>query len=199
MVIAFGFSKGCAVLALKKPPPLSPSASMGTMLATGPPGMVCCSAFAVLWVLCAATVVTVRAALKFWITPWLMSTIANTNDRGRRIRVVDRTVSTQKLPMVRLRRRMIARVNATATAIPTAAERYCWTTSPNIWVKWLIVSSPEYACQFVLVRKLTAVLNDSCGETAFMLSGFSGRCAWSRRTAYVRRTPARLNARSESA
>ena len=69
------------------------------MLATGPPGIV--------WVLTAAavdrpwvaTVLTVRGAWKFWITPWLMNTNANTNEIGSKIRVVDRMMSTQKLPM----------------------------------------------------------------------------------------------------
>ena len=36
-----GFSKGCAELALKKPPPLVPSILMASCDATGPCGMVC--------------------------------------------------------------------------------------------------------------------------------------------------------------
>ena len=42
-----------------------------------------------------------------------------------------------------------------ATAMPAAAETKFWTDSPTIWVRWLIVSSPLYHCQFVLVTKLT--------------------------------------------
>ena len=38
LVIAVGFSNGCAELALKKPPPLLPSSLMASWLATGPPG-----------------------------------------------------------------------------------------------------------------------------------------------------------------
>ena len=39
LVIAFGFSKGWAELALKKPPPFVPSCLIATWLAAGPPGM----------------------------------------------------------------------------------------------------------------------------------------------------------------
>ena len=38
---AFGFSNGCAALALKKPPPLVPSILIATCEATGPTAMVC--------------------------------------------------------------------------------------------------------------------------------------------------------------
>ena len=38
---AVGFSKGCAALALKKPPPLVPSILMAICEATGPTAMVC--------------------------------------------------------------------------------------------------------------------------------------------------------------
>ena len=38
---AFGFSKGCAALTLKKPPPLVPSCLMASWLATGPSAIVC--------------------------------------------------------------------------------------------------------------------------------------------------------------
>src|SRR5579864_1031735 len=141
--------------------------SIGSMDATGPPGIV--------WVLItlpllstpwAATVVTVREAWKFWMTPWLMNTKANTKHTGSRIRVVERIMSTQKLPIVTCRRRMIARVNATATAMPTAADTYWCSTSDSIWLRWLMVDSPAYACQLVLVKKLTAVLKLSPGLTA---------------------------------
>ncbi len=90
----------------------------------------------------AATVVTFRDAWKFWITPWLMNTTANTKQIGSRMRVVERIMSTQKLPSVRCRRRMMARVNATATAMPTAAETYWCSTKASIWLRWLIVDSP---------------------------------------------------------
>ena len=95
-----------------------------------------------LCVACAATVVTAVDAWKFWITPWLSSTIANTNDSGIRTRVLERTVSTQKLPSVLRRRRRIPRMNAAANAIPTAAEMNWCQTSPTIWLSWLIVASP---------------------------------------------------------
>src|SRR4029077_13143046 len=133
-------------------------------------------------------------AWKFWITPWLMNTKAKMNEIGNRMRVVERTTSTQKLPIVGERRRQSARMNATATAMPTAAERNCCTTSANIWLRWLIVDSPAYACQLVFVRKLIAVLNESAGATPGRWSGLNGRCPWIRRKRYESSTPARLNA-----
>ncbi len=53
-----------------------------------------------------------------------------------------RTRSTQKLPMVALRRRMRPRMRATATQRPTAADTKFCTASAAIWVRWLIVDSP---------------------------------------------------------
>jgi hypothetical protein len=42
-----GFSKGCAALALKKPPPLVPSCLMTSCEATGPSGIVCVAPWSV--------------------------------------------------------------------------------------------------------------------------------------------------------
>jgi len=110
---------------------------------TGPPGIVCWSVLAeVLAVSTATTVGTVFEAWKFWIVPWLRKTMAKTKLIGSRMRVVERTVSTQKLPSVRERRRISPRTKAMPTAMPTAADRNCWTTRPNIWLRWLIVDSP---------------------------------------------------------
>ena len=50
--------------------------------------------------------------------------------------------------------------------MPAAADTKFCTVRPSIWVRWLIVSSPEYHCQLVLVTKLTAVLNAPNGATA---------------------------------
>ena len=41
LVSGVGFSNGCALLALKKPPPLVPSSLMASCEATGPSAMVC--------------------------------------------------------------------------------------------------------------------------------------------------------------
>ena len=41
LVAGVGFSKGCALLALKKPPPLVPNCLMASCDATGPCAMVC--------------------------------------------------------------------------------------------------------------------------------------------------------------
>jgi hypothetical protein len=90
LVQAFGFSKGCAELALKKPPPFVPSALMASCEATGPPWMTCSAP---------VTVVIVRGSVRFWITPPMSSTTAATTAIGKRMRTVPRTRSTQKLPI----------------------------------------------------------------------------------------------------
>ena len=76
-----------------------------------------------------------------------------------------RVRSTQKFPIVRWPRRVMPRMIATTTAMPAAAETKFWTVKPSIWVRWLIVLSPPYHCQFVLVMKLTATLNAPSGAT----------------------------------
>ena len=69
---------------------------------------------------------------------------------------------------------------ATATAMPAAADTKFCTARPSIWVRWLIVSSPLYHCQFVLVTKLTATLNAPSGATAGMFVGLNGKVPWNR-------------------
>ena len=69
------------------------------------------------------------------------------NAIGRRMRVTLRTRSRQKLPIVAapfLRpERVMPRMSAIAIARPTAADTKFCTAKPNIWVRWLIVDSPE--------------------------------------------------------
>ena len=84
------------------------------------------------------------------------------------------------------------RMIATTTAMPAAADTKFCTVSPSIWVRWLIVSSPEYHCQFVLVMKLTAVLNAPHAGTATMFVGLNEQtrpaaAAARRRTGTTRR------------
>jgi hypothetical protein len=134
VVNPLGASNGCAELALSGPPPLVPSSLIASWLANGPPGRCCATP---------CTVCAVVSPWKFWITPWLTNTIATTNDSGRRMRTTDRVRSTQKLPMVALRRRISPRISAIATASPTAAETKFCTVSPAICVRWLMVDSPE--------------------------------------------------------
>ena len=89
--------------------------------------------------------------------------IAATMQMGNRIRSVPRTRSTQKFPSSPVRLRAKPRTNAIATAMPTAADTKFCTASPAICTRWPCVDSPEYACQFVLVTKLTAVFHASAG------------------------------------
>ncbi len=46
---------------------------------------------------------------------------------------------------------------------PTAADTKFWTASPAAWTSMPIVDSPEEACQFVFVTKLTAVFQARLG------------------------------------
>ncbi len=116
------------------PPPFSPISLIASWLAIGPPGIVC------FW---PVTVVTVRAAWKFWTAPWLTSTRVSTIANGTRMRVVVRTRSTQKLPSVWVRRRTSPRMSATATATPHAADTKLCRARAAIWVRCDIVDSPE--------------------------------------------------------
>ena len=60
-----------------------------------------------------------------------MNTIAETNAIGNSTYTVPRTKSTQKLPMVFEPLRANPRMRATATAIPTAADRkFCTASAP---------------------------------------------------------------------
>ncbi len=176
-----GFSKGCAELALKKPPPLLPSSLIASWLATGPPVSTCG---------CPARVVIVVSA-KLCTTPPARSSSAATNDSGSRIRIVARVTSTQKLPRVPLRERTNPRTRATAIAIPTAAERKFCTARPAIWAVNPSVDSPAYDCQLVLVTNETAVLKDIQNGTPGR-SRPIGSAAWAISTPIRATTPTRL-------
>ena len=134
LLIAVAFSNGCAEFMSKNPPPLVPSCLIATWLAAGPPGIA--------W-RAPSSVCAVVKPWRFWITPWLTRMIATTNDIGSRIRVVLRVRSTQKLPSVVAWRRDRPRISAAMAAMPAAAETKFCTASPIIWVRWLIVASPE--------------------------------------------------------
>ena len=108
-----GFESGCAEFALSVPPPFVPSSLIASWLANGPPGIA--------WVAPSSVRASVKPS-KLWIAPRATSTRASTTERGRRMRVTERVRSTQKLPIVSLRRRVIPRTSAIATAMPTAAE-----------------------------------------------------------------------------
>jgi hypothetical protein len=121
---------------------------MASWLATGPPVMC--------WVAPARVVASVPPE-RFCTIPATTNTIVATTQMGSSTRTVIRVRSTQKLPSVLFRRDAKPRINATATAMPTPAETKFCTARPAICTRWPIVDSPEYACQFVLVAKLTAV------------------------------------------
>ena len=110
-----GFSNGCAEFALKNPPPFVPSCLITSWLATGPIAMVCVDALE-------------RRDLrgtdvKFWITPLLHEHERNddrSRERARRAcRARDRPRSCRAILLICAR---CLRMNATATAMPTAAR-----------------------------------------------------------------------------
>ncbi len=102
--------------------------------ATGPPVIV--------WAW-SVSVVTSVPDDRFCTTPRATSTTVPTTAIGSRMRRFPRTRSTQKLPSRSVRARVNPRINATATAMPTAAETKFCTARPAICVRWLIVDSPE--------------------------------------------------------
>ena len=107
--------------------------------------------------------------------------------------------STHALPIVADEWRVKPRTRATSTAMPTAADTKFCTVSASIWVRWLIVLSPPYACQLVFVTKLTAVFQASAGGTPGSCAGLSGSRPCSRCSAYTTTRLARLIASTTSA
>ncbi len=85
-VSGVGFSKGCAELALRKPPPLLPSSLMTSWDAIGPRAIVC-------WAPC--RVVAAAGALRVWGMPCHTKKIATTTAIGRRTYRMPRVRSTQ--------------------------------------------------------------------------------------------------------
>ena len=75
-VSGFGFSKGWAALALKKPPPFVPSCLIASCEATGPIAIVC---------LAPSSVTTSWYGERFWIIPCETNTSANTSEIGSRM------------------------------------------------------------------------------------------------------------------
>ena len=73
--------------------------------------------------------------MKFWIAPWLISTIAARIESGSRMYRQVRITSCQKLPSDLPLRPTMPRIRAIATVIPTAADAKFWTVSPAIWLK----------------------------------------------------------------
>ena len=145
-----------------------------------------------------STVVTVVELLKFCTAPCAHSAMAITKAIGSRMRTVVRVRSTQKLPMVRPWRRARPRMNAAASAMPTAADTKFCTARPDIWTRWPMVDSPEYDCQFVLVTKLTAVLKDIFGTTLGRPLS-RGSQLWTRWNRYSASTETKLKASTASA
>src|ERR1700687_5620877 len=90
---------------------------------------------------------------------------------GRRTHSVARVRSTQKLPIVLALARATPRMTAIASAMPVAAEAKLWNVSPTIVVRWDIVDSRVYPCQFVFVVNETAVFQARSAGTGPSLSG----------------------------
>ena len=121
----FGFSNGCAELALKKPPPLLPISLMTSCEATGPPTIVCWAPASewIRWVV-----------VKLSITPVAIRMIAPITENGSSSRTTTRVRSTQKLPSRSVFFRMNPRISAMTTTMPTAADTKFCTARPAIWV-----------------------------------------------------------------
>ena len=143
LVNGVGFSNGCALFALKNPPPLVPSSLMISCDATGPCAITCRVTAVVVARPAASVVVTVWGStstarsngLRFCTTPCDTSTSEPARHSGRSTHSDARVRSTQKLPSVALSRRAIPLTNATARAMPTAADMKFWYARPAICVK----------------------------------------------------------------
>ena len=109
-VAGVGFSNGCALFALKKPPPFVPNCLIASCDATGPCAIVCVPA--------PSSTVTTSYGFRFCTTPCDTKTRATTTQTGSRIQSRPRVVSTQKLPIVSCSRRAMPRMKATASAMP---------------------------------------------------------------------------------
>src|SRR5262249_37072754 len=118
---------------------------------------------------------------------------ASGRQNGKRTYSVPRVRSTQKLPMRPADFLAMPRTNATATAMPAAAEMKLWNASWVICEKYDIVVSPTYDCQFVLVVNDADVSNDWRSLTAGRCCGLNGNTFWRRSTRYVSSIDAALN------
>ena len=74
-VSGVGFSNGCALFALKKPPPLMPSILIASCEAVGPMASTCFTP---------SSVAISRYAARFCSTPWETRNSAYTKEMGRR-------------------------------------------------------------------------------------------------------------------
>ena len=127
-----GFSKGCAALALKKPPPLVPSILIATWLATGPSAIVCFAPSSVRGVDIGAE--RLRDALPD------VGTARQTGCRAAAARRAcnARDIDPERCRSVRADARENPRMIAMAIAMPVAAERKFWWVRPSIWVRYEI-------------------------------------------------------------
>ena len=136
-----GFSNGCALFALKKPPPLVPSILIASCEATGPCAIVC--------VVTTVVVACHRPGddclrlhqLRCVVRPEVLHhALRDQHQRkhdeiGSSTHSVPRVRSTQKLPSVFISRRAMPRMNAIASAMPTAADQKLCVASPSICVR----------------------------------------------------------------
>ena len=129
-----GFSNGCALFALKKPPPFVPNILMASCEAAGPRGIICCVIVCVavfpsepwVWTDCGSRSCAVAYGFRFCTTPCEIRKSDPTRQTGSSTHKKQRVRSTQKFPMVPDSRRVIPRIRAIASAIPTAADAKLW-------------------------------------------------------------------------
>ena len=76
-MIPVGFSKGCALLLLKKPPPLVPNCLIASMKPVGPRAMVWVTPVSALW--------TTIGPLSVSMAPWATKMTPRTNANGNRM------------------------------------------------------------------------------------------------------------------
>src|SRR5690348_8599338 len=128
-----GFSNGCALLTLNAPPPSPDISLMDSHVATGPPRIVWRppDSVEISWPL-----------LKLLTTPRTTKITAMAIDSGNRMRMTERTRSTQKFPSASFWYCASPRISATATHIPTAQLANACTPRPAVSPTWPRVDSP---------------------------------------------------------
>ena len=159
LVHGVGFSNGCAAFALKKPPPFVPSCLIALLARHRP------HRDRLLRALERRDLEVRREVLDHA----LLHEQQREHERERQQHVeraaheVDPEVADASRADAA---RAMPRTNATATAMPTAADTKLWNASCVICEKYDIVVSPPYDCQFVFVVNDAAVSNACRSVTA---------------------------------
>ena len=119
--------------------------------------------------------------LKFWMTPWLTRTSAITNEIGSRMRSrradeVDPEVAERAAGPAG----QAADQGDDDRTCPTAADTKFCTVSPAIWVRWLIVDSPDVVLPVRVGHEADGGVERHLRVDVGQVVGLSGSQVWNR-------------------